>query len=267
MAAEIGAFENGRRGLVAALQFLTRLPTPQLADFSPDDAKRAVPWYPVVGAIVGSCVGCSIFALGAAAPLTAAPFISATVGLIVWVWLTGALHLDGLGDVADGLGAAHRDPTRFLQVAREPHAGSFAMIAIGLVLIAKFALLIGLWLTVTTSAQGGMILVGTLALVAAWARFGPLVWRVLVPPLGDGRGAAFHRETRQPWRAIAVNGSLLSLLSLWLAPWLLVALVLLPLIALYWRHRLGGMSGDCHGASIEVTEVALLCAVVTGGTG
>ena len=50
----------------------------------------------------------------------------------------------------------------------------------------------------------------------------------------------------------------LAVASLWLAPMLLAALAIVPLIALYWRRRLGGMTGDCHGASVEVTETLLL---------
>ncbi|MEO0620418.1 MAG: adenosylcobinamide-GDP ribazoletransferase, partial [Pseudomonadota bacterium] len=240
------------------------IPTPQLADYSPQDAQRAVAWYPLVGSVIGAFVGAVLFAVGAAAPLTAAPFVSAVCGLVAWVCITGALHLDGLGDVADGFGAAHRDPARFLQVAREPHAGAFAVVAIVLALLAKFALLVGVWLALTTSAQGFVVVVAALALVAGWARFGPLVWRLMVPALGDGRGAAFH-EGDVPWRAIMLNGAVLTIASFLLVPGLLIGLVLIPLIAIYWKASLGGMSGDCHGASIEVMEVALLLVLVLGG--
>src|SRR3546814_16484975 len=61
--------------------------------------------------------------------------------LIRWVAVTGALHLDGRGDIADGSGAAHKDRERLLAVLGDPHAGSFAVVAIALQLIAKLVLL------------------------------------------------------------------------------------------------------------------------------
>src|SRR3546814_8049336 len=69
------------------------------------------------------------------------PWTGSLAALIVWVAVTGALHLDGLGDVADASGAAHKDRARLLGVLGDPHVGSFAVVAIALQLIAKLVLL------------------------------------------------------------------------------------------------------------------------------
>jgi adenosylcobinamide-GDP ribazoletransferase len=58
-----------------------------------------------------------------------------------------------------------------------------------------------------------------------------------------------------------VQGLVLVLASAWLAPILLVALLVVWAITFYWRYRLGGITGDCLGASVEMTETALLLAV------
>ena len=63
------------------------------------------------------------------------------LGLFVWVVITGGLHLDGLGDVADALAASHRSPDRFLEVVHDPRIGAFGVMAIALQLIAKLVLL------------------------------------------------------------------------------------------------------------------------------
>jgi len=186
------------------------------------------------------------------------PWIAALLAVAAWVWVTGALHLDGLGDVADGLGAAHGDPARFLEAAKDPHAGSFGVIAIVLVLMAKLVLLGEL-----ASVSPPAVWLPGLVLIPAWARWGPLVWRNIVPSLGDGHGKVFSRE--RGWQWVGVHGVLLSAASLWLEPALLAALVIVPLLAGYWRWRLEGMTGDCHGASIEVTEILLLAALVVLG--
>ena len=96
------------RGFRLAVQFLTRLPVPGVADFSPVDLARSAAWFPFVGLMVGGLVALVTFALE-----YRSPFVAGIVGVLAWVWLTGALHLDGLADLSDALGASHRDPERF----------------------------------------------------------------------------------------------------------------------------------------------------------
>jgi adenosylcobinamide-GDP ribazoletransferase len=124
------------RAFLLALQFLTRIPTPQVDDFRPEDLSRSAIWFPLVGAVIGGLVAAAL-ALGALVD----PWLGALAGLMVWVWITGALHLDGLADLADALGAAHRDPQRLLEVLRDPHIGTFGVVALVLVLAAKLVLL------------------------------------------------------------------------------------------------------------------------------
>ena len=231
------------RGLLVALQFLTRLPVPRVTDPSPDDLGRAAPWFPAAGLLIGLAV-----ALAAAIGDLAGAWIAALLALLVWVAITGALHLDGLGDVADALGAAHSSPERFRAVLKDPHIGTFGVVAIVLQISAKLVVL---------SQVPSMVLVPALVLVPAWARWGTLVWRVAVPPLGEGLAQSFQAGDRR-WRASAAWALGHGVVSLAIEPALLLALATVPLIALYWRWRLGGMSGDCHGASIEVSETLLL---------
>ena len=229
-------------GFGHALQFLTRLPGVRLPAPDPDELSRAAVWFPLVGAIIGAALALAVWA-GA----HASPWIGALLGLVLWVWITGGLHLDGLGDVADALAASHHAPQRFLEVARDPHAGAFAIMAIGLQLIAKLVLL---------AQVSGVLSLTALVLVPAWARWGPLVWSLAVPPLAMGSGERFSRDISPA--AVAADGLVLVLISLWLAPVLLAALLIVPAIAVYWRRRLGGITGDCLGASIEATETLLL---------
>lgn len=226
-----------------ALQFLTRVPV-RISQFEPDDFSRSVNWFPVVGLIVGAAMAMSVWA-GA----HVSPWMGALFGLVMWVWITGGLHLDGLSDVADGLGAAHRSPERFLEVLRDPHIGAFGTMALVVQMIAKLVLLAEI------AAQSPWPILG-LVLVPAWARLGPLFWGLTVPPYASGTGERFS------WKidpvVVLVEACLLAAASAWAAPSLLGALLVIPLISLYWRARLGGVTGDCLGASTEVTETLLL---------
>lgn len=223
-----------------ALGFLTRLPVPHLATRDGDFA-AAVRLYPLVGLVIGAVVAGAGW-LGAQAD----SWLGAVAALVAWVWVTGALHLDGLGDLADGLGASHGERTRLLAVMADPHIGSFGVVAIVLQLAAK---LVALHLLL----PGGW---PVLIAIPAAARIGPLVWARMLPSLKpEGLGAAIAEGARHRdligWGLVLGGACVLS-------PPLLATPVLLLILALWFRRRLGGMTGDVHGAGIELTEAGLL---------
>ena len=231
------------KGLIIAFQFLTRLPMPSV---SMDAASFAASmrWFPVAGIAVGGVVA-GAFWLGAQVD----PWLAALAGLIAWVWVTGALHLDGLSDLADAKGAAHRDPARLLAVMADPHVGSFGVVALVLQLIAKLVLLHLL----PPAAWPALLL------IPAIARIGPLVWTRWLPPLHGGLAQRFTGVARLPDLALYA-------IALVVACWFVPALAVAPLLIGGWwlwlKRSLGGISGDCHGAGIELVETGLLAAVV-----
>jgi len=232
------------KGLLIAIQFLTRLPTPRVA-VSGDEFAASMRWFPAVGLIVGALVAGAGWA-GARID----PWTGALCALIVWVAVTGALHLDGLGDIADARGAAHKDRERLLAVLSDPHVGSFAVVAIALQLIAKLVLLHAL-----LDADAFI----AIALIPFAARIGPLVWSRALPDLHAGLGSRFRNAVRP---VDFVIWSLLLIAAAWISASLLIA----PLIFLLWGwwllRKIGGISGDGHGAGIELGESLLLAAAL-----
>jgi adenosylcobinamide-GDP ribazoletransferase len=174
--------------------------------------------------------------------------LAGVVGVLSWTWLTGAIHLDGLADLSDALGASHRDPQRFLAVLEDPHVGTFGIISIVLALMLKAAAL-----ALTTDA------LWSVPLILAWARLGTLAWARWLKPLKPGRGERFSWQLSVGW--IVFWTALLLAASVAIAPVLCAA----PLVIAAWggwlKVRLGGMTGDCLGAGVEVTETALLLLV------
>lgn len=234
------------RSLIVALGFLTRLPLPRV-EVSERDWAASIRCYPLAGLIVGAIVAAA-GALGAARD----PWLGALAALVSWIALTGALHLDGLSDLADALGAAHGDRARLLRVLAEPQVGSFGVVAITLQLLAKLVLLHAL-------PPGGW---WTLALVAAAARAGPLVWARWLPPLKPGLGATLSDAVRA--RDLASWSALLLVAGV-LQPALFAALPLIGLYGWWLKRRLGAINGDAHGAGVELIETGLLVMVVALG--
>jgi adenosylcobinamide-GDP ribazoletransferase len=233
------------RGLRLATQFLTRLPVPAVEDSSAEEFSRSSAWFPFVGLVIGVVVSAVIFAC---ARRNAA--VGAAVGLLTWVWLTGALHLDGLADLSDALAAAHRDSQKFFAVLADPHLGAFGVVSIVLMLILK----------ATGLAQLSVPTLLAFPLIPAWARLGPLAWSRWLKPLKPGQGERFAGQLNVGW--IVFWLVILLGVSAALAPILCVAPVAIAGWGAWLKWRLGGTTGDCLGAGVEVTEVVLLYALV-----
>lgn len=232
------------KGLIVATQFLTRLPTPRIM-VSEAAFARSMRWFPAVGLILGLLIataarlGCMIDS-----------WTGALLALLAWVMLTGALHLDGLGDMADAAGATHkgRDEAPLRAILADPHVGSFAVVAIVLQLLAKLVLLHAL-------LDRSLLL--PLILIPFAARIAPLVWTRTLPPLHEGLASRFRHSVRT--LDLLIWG-----VCLIAAASFMPALLAMPLLLLLWglwlgRH-IGGISGDGHGAGIELMESGLLLA-------
>lgn len=237
------------KGFILALQFLTRLPTPRVAA-GREAFARSMRWFPGAGLVIGAIVAGAGWLGGRADPWT-----GAMAALGCWVLVTGALHLDGLADLADATGAAHKDRERLLAVMADPHVGSFGVVAIVLQLIAKLVLLHAL----LAGGRQGLV---ALALIPFAARIGPLAWTLWLPALHEGLGALFRQAV--DGRIVIAWAGVLCLFAL-ASPALLAAPLLIALWALWLRRKLGGVSGDCHGAGIELVETGLLIAALGCG--
>lgn len=233
------------RCLILAVQFMTRLPLPAIAANERDFA-HAIRWFPLAGALVGVAI-----TVAAEAGLRHDPWGGALAALLAWVAITGALHLDGLGDIADAAGAAHGNRERLSAVLADPHIGSFGVTAIGLQLIAKLVLL--------RLAMDAVPPVA-LAAVPVAARIGPLFWTLTLPPLHPGLGTSFGAGAN--WPTFTAWCLLLALSAWWAGPALLLAPAGMVLWGTWLRRRIGGISGDGHGAGIELVETATLAALV-----
>jgi adenosylcobinamide-GDP ribazoletransferase len=234
------------RAFLVACRYLTTLPLPR--GEAGGDLGAAAGWFPVVGLLLGAVLaGASLLLAWAVPPLVAAVLL---VGL--WAGLTGGLHLDGLADAADGLGGGF-SRAEALAIMRDARTGAFGVVAIVLVLAAKGAALASL---PPELRWRGLVVAPTLG------RLAPLVLaRACAPARADGAGHAFVRTVAgralAPAAAVAL-GVAVMLFGAWGV--LLVAGVVAAAAAFAWylRGRLGGVTGDCLGAMVELGEAGVL---------
>lgn len=236
------------QALLIALQFLTRLPVRLREVPEPRALGHSLLYYPVVGLLIG--------VLLSAAALPSLPvLLHAALLLLLWVGITGALHLDGLADCADAWVGGHGDRERTLAIMKDPSAGPMGVTVIVLALLLKFAALAALLEQAQTQ----------------WLWLIPLLARAAMPALfactpylrsgGLGSELAAHLPRRG-----AVVVVLLSLLAAAVAQLdgLLLVLVAGGVFLFVRRallRRLGGFTGDGAGAMIELIETVCLVAL------
>jgi adenosylcobinamide-GDP ribazoletransferase len=204
--------------------------------------------------------------MGLLAGLTAAalaglgtdPDVAALLVLALWVWSSGAIHLDGLADTADAWVGGIGSRERTLEIMRDPRSGPAAITVLVLVLIAKWSGLKALiaggapWLLIVIPAVGRALL-PLLLLTTPYAR-------VL------GMVSDHSRELPRPAARNAVLGAAGA--ALLLAGWggglamVLTAAVLFLAARRAMLRRIGGFTGDTAGALVELTETAMLLVCV-----
>lgn len=245
--------------LVLALSLLTTLPVGRWLPgrIEARDQGRSVAYYPLVGGCIGVLLYVTASVLQSAPATVAAPVL-----LLVWVALTGALHLDGLADCVDGWFAGHADSKRTLSVMAEPTAGPMAVVALVLVLLLKTGALVAL--SAHASCMSALLL--TVPIIARSSAAALMATTAYRRPQGIARDQAATRSRRTIALAVGIS---IVFAGLVLPIALCGLLIVLAGVIVWgwrrlWQQRIGGYTGDIAGALIELVETALL-AVATWG--
>lgn len=243
---------------MAAGALLTRVPISRNLPVSARDLAGAVPWFPVVGALIGVVVG-SVYA---AALLAFPAFIAATLAVGSGILLTGAFHEDGLGDTADAI-AGGSTPQERLRILRDPRLGTFGVCAVGLSILLRVSAVasLGPW-----DAAAALLAANALGRAATVGLLG-----ILPAAGGQGLGASYAAalKSRQITLGLAL-GALLGAIALGVLglPAALLAAIAAMAIGILARRRIGGLTGDILGAAEQAAEVLVLLmasAVATNG--
>lgn len=231
-----------------ALHFLTRIPIPVTPDYQPQNWGRSALAYPLIGAVIGLTLAALQFLLSGAAPQ-----LQAALLLAAWAGITGGLHLDGLADSADAWVGGHGDRQRTLDIMKDPRSGPAGVVAVGLVLLLKFAALTAL---LKASAWPALLLA---PLLGRAALIGLLLTTPYVRPNGMGAELAEYLPRKgAAWMLIGVTAAILFFAGRSGLKALLVAAIGLYVLRKLMLRRLEGMTGDTMGASVELLETAVL---------
>jgi adenosylcobinamide-GDP ribazoletransferase len=243
------------RSAALALTFLTVLPLRLTRPAG--DLGAAAPWFPAVGALLGAAAG---GLLAATEPLLGTQ-VAATLAVVALVAATGALHLDGLADCADALGARGGERERRLAIMRDPHTGVFGTLA----LLGYLLTLIG-----ALTALGAAAALPALVVAVAAGRWAGLLHAATAPAARpDGLGAAFAVTAV----ALAAGAVLPVALALLLEPPLHGLAALGAAVAaglgtsLGARRLVGGRTGDTLGAAVALGELAACVALLACANG
>jgi adenosylcobinamide-GDP ribazoletransferase len=233
--------------LLVAFQFLTRLPLPHIS-FQPDSLSRSAKFFPVVGVVVG--LGASLLQ-HILTPHLNRPLVALLV-LTFLVLITGGFHEDGLADTADAFGGGW-NREQVLTILRDSRIGSFGAVALVLSLLARFLLL-------STLPLGRFT--GFVVSAHVLCRSTTLPLSYFLPPAreSDGQGARIAQKISL---TSLIVGSLLSFAIVFYlmraAFWIpvMVAVAVTTASSIYYFHRIGGVTGDCFGATNQLTEIAV----------
>lgn len=237
------------RAGAGALAFLTRVPIGRTVALDGDDVARGAVAFPVVGGAVGAATAGVVLMLHPAV----SPLLAAGVGVGAAVALTGAMHLDGLADTVDALGASTRE--RALEVMRDSRIGTFGAVALVVDLVVKIA-------AVQQLLESDEVLYALVAAGALSRAASPVLASWLPYPRGGGGPGSVLSSRVSPLAAgaaavvaVAVTAGLLRLDGLIIAGSVAVLTVALGVAYSRW---LGGATGDCLGASTELSETLAL---------
>ena len=238
------------RQIGGAIVFYTRLPLPHTWPLVFDRIARWAPW-------IGLLLGAYLTSIDSLLQILQVPMLTRSAGVVLlWLWATGGLHLDGVIDTADGLAV---DPQRRLEVMADSRTGAFGVMGAITILVLK------------TAALSDITMHRPLALMtaAAWGRWAQVVAIARYPYLRvSGKGALHRTHLKLPWDMIS---GLIPLLGLSLAtyvwtatPWQLILLNLLVVsllclgVGAWFYRQFQGMTGDIYGAIVEWAETLIL---------
>ncbi len=250
---ELHAFGN-------AVMFFTRIRLPKRLRWSEPLMQKAAAWYPAVGCIVGFIAACVAWL----AQRVFGPAVAAVAATIATLLVTGAFHEDGLADTCDAFFGAS-SPTRVLEIMKDSRVGSFGAAGLTMALVAKVLLLASIFAGTGWQRTGGAVMALVVGHTVSRAASVSVLRMLTYVRANDSVGAKSKPMATLislPRFAFAL-GTAAVIVGIFVSPRripMLVGLTALTTVgmAVWFKRRIGGYTGDCLGAVQQVTEIVVL---------
>lgn len=245
------AYKGGwRQDFLIALVFLTRLPIRLNLDFSMKAVGSASRAFALVGVIVGGLSGGIFFAMSAAG---LPPLLCAFLALGAQILLTGALHEDAIGDVADGFGGG-ADKNKKLAIMHDSRVGTYAVVTLVILLGVKATAIAAL-----NDPLTGFAVIMAASICSRGLMSGAMY---LMPAAReDGLGASAGRPplTAAMWAlGFAIGLPVLILGPFFGSAGVVAALAGAALMGIIAYRQIGGQTGDVLGGIQQIAETTFL---------
>ena len=235
--------------LTTGLAFLTRLPV-RGASGRDGSLARADWTFPIVGALVGAFGAVAFWAADA---VGLPPFVAGVLAVVATLFVTGALHEDGLADTADGFGAAVTRE-RKLEIMRDSRIGTYGVVALVLTILLRAG-------AVASLVEPALAAPALIAAHAAARATLPAFMRFVPRARADGLAAGAGQPSMTGVIIAAFVGAMALAVCFDLVG-MLVALALLVAAASFmaWLtlRQIGGQTGDVLGALEQTGEILVL---------
>ncbi len=229
-----------------AWQLLTVIPLKRVSPDKKEDLAASLIFFPVVG--IG--IGLILSLINLAGSILFSSLITNAFVLIGWVWITGALHLDGLADTIDGI-SAKGDKKSILKVMEDSNIGAKGVVGLTCMLLLKFVLL----LQINPEVKNQVLMY--IPVVSRWSMVLGAYFATYARE-GEGMGKAYVDlvDLKKVLCATLITVALgLALLRLFFLPFLGIALLSIFIWIAYLKRKIGGINGDTLGAMNETVEI------------
>jgi adenosylcobinamide-GDP ribazoletransferase len=252
----LGVVRRQLNTFLAAVMFLTRLPVGRFYEFREEEVAASTIYFPVVGALIGLAAGLPLL-MSAALPL----FLAVLISMLVTICLTGGLHEDGLADSADGL-IGGQDPQRRLEIMKDSRIGAYGALALWFSLTAKLILVQSLLAASLVTAISASVMAHCLGRAATVALLTYLPYARAEDSKSRhfGNKVTFRQLALVLAFAIAISLLLLGLQGVFC---LTAAVAVTFICGLYFKDRIGGITGDCLGAANQLVELSAYLSLLT----
>lgn len=240
--------------IVVSFQFLTRLYIPINVKWDSDNLRRSLLWFGLVGFFIGGILALTL-KFGEFIGLQTS--VISIIALIVWLYITGAMHIDGISDMADGF-FSNRDKEKTLEIMKDSHVGAFGVIAIVFVLLTKFEMIKEFLLSGKSLFL--MIFPTTFARLSAG-----FVLSFYETTKKSGIGYTFHSSKPGSfWLAGFLISTIISVIVFYKSIlFILLSFIVSNLMAIWANKKIGGLNGDIYGAIVEIVEIVGLIFICT----